>query len=58
VILLNQVVQILVLTDLDFVTGCFDERFNGCRIGSTLINCDLVGKLVLSDGFLQMSREE
>lgn len=36
VILFNQVVQILVLTDLDFVTGFFDERFNGDSIGSVL----------------------
>jgi hypothetical protein len=40
VILLNKVIQILILMDLDFLTGFFDERFDGRGIGPALINGD------------------
>jgi hypothetical protein len=46
--LFNQVVQVLVLTDLDFVTGFFDERFNGGSIGSASIEGDFFRKTVMS----------
>lgn len=51
-ILLNKVIQILILTDLDFLTGFFDERFDGRGIGPALINGDFFRKTVMSDCFL------
>lgn len=55
-ILLNKVIQILILTDLDFLTGFFDERFDGGGIGPALINGDFFRKTLMSDRFLKEAR--
>lgn len=52
-ILLN---KLLILPDLDFLTGFFDQRFDGGGIGPALIKGNFFRKTVLSDRFLKEAR--
>ena len=52
-ILLDKVIQVLILTGLDFLTGSFDQRFDGGGIGPALIKRNFFRKTVLSDRFLK-----
>jgi hypothetical protein len=56
VILLNQIVQILDLTDLNLVAGflvaCLDSR----GIGAALVNHDLVRQTMLLNSFLEKAQ--
>ncbi len=52
-ILLHHIVQVLGLTDLDLSAGLLLERLNGGRIGSALVDYDLLRKAVLANCFLE-----
>jgi hypothetical protein len=50
-ILFNEIVQILALTDFDFVAGFLLENLDSRGIGTAFIDRDLVRKTVLPYGF-------
>jgi hypothetical protein len=53
VILLNKVIQILILTDLDFLTSFFEQHFDGGGIGPALIKGNFSGRPCCRTAFLR-----